>query len=338
MKKENHTVVLGICFAAQLLIGTSQPFGVSAGVLLWVLLISTVVQLLLFRFLQQRKFVDSPLFLAYLSLFLLFMAGYDLVKADRFYRAVTSGEFSFWWLTGCMLFLGWYAARCGRATVLRAALPVLALTLISLAVLAVTGSYRPENLLPVEMHSSLLPRVVVLFVEYTFTGELLLWFYWKEHACPVNGESATSCERFTGWPAAVILRFVLMALFAVLAEMKLGARFAQTPQVFGLLSLIGVGGSGACIGAVYHCIWLAALALRVGAVCVTLREADTALFPKLSAPARSAAEIVGLLIAAALWTGFWQQDCLLGISCCVMTGLIAVALMAPKERSTHATG
>ena len=69
-------------------------------------------------------------------------------------------------LIGCMLLIGWYAAHCGRDTVLRAAQPVLVVLLLSLVVLAASGSYRLESLSFVRWEDIPLRQMTKVFVEY----------------------------------------------------------------------------------------------------------------------------------------------------------------------------
>lgn len=406
LPRDHHITLLCVCYLSQLLIGSSQPFGLPAGVLLAVLAVSTALQLAVYRLLERRGFPASPFFARLLALLLCFTAGYDFVKADRFYRAVTSQSFSFWWLTGCMLLIGWYAARCGRPTVLRIALPVLALVLASLTGLAFAGGGRLENLLPVRLPRRHWGRAGLVFLEYTFTCEPLLWFYWHTHPAPVavlpskgeappahedgtaeetksdkrqkgaarpaqeNGavpiqkdgsapapkdntvpatdaqkaatsdtggipptaQNAPGAARAGGWRVAVWLRFGVLAAFAVLAELTLGERFASSPQVFGVLSLVSAGADAGHIGAVYHCIWLMALAVRVCAVCCTLRELCARLLPALAPRRRLLLEGGGLVAAALLWAALWQQDCLVALAAGVLLCLAVLPLAGRGQK------
>lgn len=300
--------LLSVCYLAQLLIGASQPFGLPAGQLLAVLAAGTLVQLAVYRLLAQRRLPASPVWGWALALLLCLNAGYDIVRADRFYRAVTAQELSFWWLTASMLLIGWYAARCGRPTVLRTALPVLAALGASLLALALTGSLRLENLQPLQWHKANGGRMALVFLEYTFSAEPLLWLFWRAH--PLQAAEAAAGGQARAGQGAAALRWASASVFAVLGELTLGSRFAGTPQVFGVLSLVSAGADANHGGALYHGVWLMALAVRVCAVCCTLREVCAGLLPKTPQLRRVLAEGAALLAAAALWGLLWQRDCL----------------------------
>lgn len=320
MRKETrtgHTALFCVCGLSQLVIGTAQPSGLPAGVLLWVFALSTLVQAVLFRALHGRQLLSSRFFLWTFAVLLFFAVGYDVVRADRFYRAVTSESFSFQWLMVIMLLLGWYASRCGRDTLLRAAQPVLASLLLSLAVLALRGSYRLEGLLFVQPDASLLPAAARAFLEYTFGTELLLWLYWQEHpvSAAVYGENSpeqTALAAFSkadGRYAFLWLRFAAASGFAVLGELTLGARAQQQPQLFGALSLISAGADSGHGGVVYHCVWLAALAFRVCALCCTLFEVEKMLLRQKKTPVLFAVQLLPAAAAAVFWAALWRQNC-----------------------------
>lgn len=347
--QKRDAALLCVCYLAQLLIGTSQPFGLPAGLLVPVLAVGTLLQLAVYRLLRRRQFPASRAFGWLLAVCLGFAAGYDFVKADHFYRAVTSQNFSFWWLTACMLLIGWYAARCGRATVQRIAGPVLVLTLVSLVFLCAAGSGRLENLQPLSARRPDWQRALVVLLEYTFTAEPLLWFTWRTHPLPgeqavLPGESTTPAgstakdrrrAEDAPWQAAVWLRFGVMALFSVLAELTLGRRFAGTPQVFGTLSLVSTGANAGHAGVLYHCVWLMALAVRVCALCCTLRGLCATLLPKMPARRRVAAEGAALIFSALLWAALWQRDCLVALSAAALA-LLGAALLWKGKREDNA--
>ncbi len=330
VRQREHALLLTVCYLAQLMIGTAQPFGLPATVLLPVLAAGTLVQLGLYRLLEGRQFAASPVFGGALAVYFCLLAGYDFVRADRFYRSVTDQQYSFWWLTGCMLLLGWYAAACGRPAVLRAALPVLAGLGLSLAVLAFTCSLRPEYLTLPELADVDLARAGQVFMHYTFGGEVLLWYYWRSHPT-AQGDKGPS---IAGWRAAVLTRFLVLAAFVLLAQLTLGPRFAQMPQVFGVLSLVASGSDAGHSGVVWHCIWLMALALRVCAVCCTLRELCADLLPRWPAPRRLLAQGTALAGAALVWTFLEQQD-----SLTLLAGggglLVLSALCCKKKGEAH---
>ncbi len=333
VQEKRHGILLSVCYLSQLVIATAQPLGLPAGVLIPVLFAGTLVLQLLYRLLVRRSFFKSRLAAAAASLLFCFAAGYDFVRAERFYRTVTSQRLSFWWMIGCMLLIGWYAACCGRDTVLRAAQPVLAVLLLSLLILAVTGSYRLEELSFVRMDGVVPKRAGVVLLEYVFSGELLLWFYWNSHPEPsaLPPQKKTGKEKgAAGWQAAVWLRFAVLSAFAVLGELALGARAAQTPQVFGVLSLVASGADAGHAGVLYHCIWLTALAVRVCAVCCTLCELGTRFLPGFSTAGRTFCAGVPLVGAAILWEALWRQDCLLWLSSAAAV-LTAAALVCKKR-------
>lgn len=320
MRKEtqaSHTALLCVCGLSQLVIGTAQPSGLPAGVLILLFALSTLVQAGMFRMLHGRRLLASRFFLWLFAVLLLFAVGYDVVRADRFYRAVTSESFSFQWLMVSMLLLGWYASRCGRDTLLRAAQPVLALLLISLAVLGVRGNYRLEGLLFVQPDSSLLPDAARAFLEFTFGAELLIWLYWQE--CPVSAAAADKNisaqtaridpAKTAGWPALLWLRFAVASCFALLGELALGARAQQQPQLFGALSLISAGADSGHGGVMYHCVWLAALTLRVCALCCTLFELEKMLFRQKKTPVYFLVLMLPAAAAAVFWAALWRQNC-----------------------------
>ncbi len=305
------SALLCVCYLSQLIIGTAQPFGLPAGLLIPLFAAATLLQQLLYRLLSHRHFRDGGVYLWLLAALLCFVAGYDFVRAERFYRAVTSENFSFWWLMACMLLIGWYAAHCGRPALQRAALPVLAALLLSLAVLAFTGDYRLEALSFVRPTAEQLPQMGRVFWEYTFGGELLLWLYWNAH--PASTAAGEALPHFR-WSGVLWLRFGVAAAFALLGELALGDRFAGTTQLFGTLSLVSAGADAGHGGALYHCIWLTALTLRVCAVCCTLRELGVLLLPSRRAGQRLAAEGIALAAAAILWAALWHRNCLLWLA------------------------
>ncbi len=334
-RRRQHALLLTVCYLAQMVIGTSQPFGLHAMQLLPVLAAGTLTQLLLYRWLQHKTFCRSRLFCGALAVFFCLMAGYDFVRADRFYRAVTEQQYSFWWLTGCMLLLGWYAAACGRHTVLRAALPVLAGMGLSLGVLALTCSLQPQNLLPHTQAAPDIGRMLQVYLQYTFGGEVLLWYYWSAHPTAPE-ETDTPAPAVAGWQGAVLARFVIMVVFVLLAQMTLGPRFTNMPQVFGVLSLVSGGRDAAHGGALWHCVWLMALALRVCAICCTLKELCRTLLPAWPPVRRLLILGAALCGGALLWTVFWQQDCLtaLAAGCALLTG---IALCCKRKGAAHAS-
>lgn len=341
MRKEiqaSHTALLCVCGLSQLVIGTAQPSGLPAGILVLLFAFSTLVQTALFRALHGRRLLSSRFFLWTFAVLLLFAVGYDVVRADRFYRAVTSESFSFRWLMVSMLLLGWYASLCGRDTLLRAAQPVLAVLLLSLAVLAVRGSYRLESLQFVQLDISLVPDAMRAFLEYTFGSELLVWLYWQERPVP-SALAGKNCQeqktrvsffKSAGWPALLWLRFAAASGFALLGELALGARARQQPQLFGALSLISAGADSGHGGVVYHCVWLAALALRVCALCCTLFEVEKMLLVRKKTPLYFAVLMLPAAAAAVFWAALWRQNCQSWLSGAVLVLAAGILLFVKK--------
>ena len=123
IQDKRYAILLSVCYLSQLVIATARPSGLPAGVLVLLFAAGALLQLVLYRLLSRNQFFDSKTAKILIALLLSLAAGYDFTRAERFYRAVTARQLSFWWLIGCMLLIGWYAAHCGRDTVLRAAQP-----------------------------------------------------------------------------------------------------------------------------------------------------------------------------------------------------------------------
>lgn len=336
IRDNRHAVLLCVCYLSQLVIAPAQPTGLGAAALVPLFLVGTLLQLLLYRILARRSFFESAAVLGLTALLLCFAVGCDFVRAERFYRAVTSRQLSFWWIIGCMLLIGWYAAHCGRETVLRAAQPVLAVLLLSLCVLAFTGSYRTEALAFLQPQTLVSARAAKVLLKYTCSTELLLWLYWNTHpqtpaVLPEGGGAAhVAAVEHIGWRTAVWVRFAAAASFAVLGELALGARAADTPQIPGILSLVSAGADAGHGGAVYHCIWLTALAVRVCACCCMLDKLTERVLPRCTTGVRMLLCGVLLVGAAIVWEAFWRQDTLLWLSIAVLL-FIAAAVCGRKK-------
>lgn len=340
IRDNRRAVLLGVCYLSQTVIASAQPYGLGAAALVPLFLLATLLQNVLYRVLSRRRFFKSTAAAGMTALLLCAAVGHDFVRAERFYRAVTARQLSFWWLIGCMLLIGWYAARCGRETVLRAAQPVFAGVLLSLAVLACSGRYRMEALAFLQPQTLLSTGAVRVLLEYIGSTELLLWFYWSTYpqATAVSPQSAGTDEpaEYTGWRAALWLRFVAAALLAVLGELALGTRAAQTPQLAGVLSLVSAGADAGHGGAVYHSVWLTALAVRVCAHCCVLSELAQQVLPRRTAGVRLAVCGVLAVGAAIAWEALWRQDTLLWLGAAVLIFVVSASVAMKKKRGSTA--
>lgn len=338
IQDKRYAILLSVCYLSQLVIATARPSGLPAGVLVLLFAAGALLQLVLYRLLSRKQFFDSKTAKILIALLLSLAAGYDFTCAERFYRAVAARQLSFWWLIGCMLLIGWYAAHCGRDTVLRAAQPVLVVLLLSLVVLAASGSYRLESLSFVRWEDIPLRQMTKVFVEYTFSTELLLWLYWNTHPQPSAVPQQRAAVAKTqagilhgGWKLAIRLQFFFAALFAVLGELALGTRAAQTPQLFGVLSLISSGADAGHGSTLYHCVWLTALAVRVCAHCCVLTELWVQILPQWTEKGRMLFSGILLIGAAILWEALWRQECTIWLGVAVLL-FAAAAHLHRKER------
>jgi hypothetical protein len=326
IRTDRCTVLLCVCYLSQLVIAPAQPAGLGAAAQVLLFFLGTLLQLLLYRVLSRRCFFHGTA-AGLTALLLCFAVGFDFVRAERFYRAITARQLSFWWIIGCMLLIGWYAAHCGYRTVLRAAQPVLVLLLLSLGVLAMTASGRPEALAFPQLREIPSVRAAQALLEYTCSTELLLWLYWHTYpqaaAVPKRTDTEAAAVETSGWRAVLWLRFAAAALLAVLGELTLGERAADTPQLAGVLSMVSTGADAGHGGAVYHCIWLTALAVRVGAHCCVRYGLVQQVLPRRTAGMRQLLCGVLLIGTAVLWEALWRQQLLLWLSAAVL--LLAAA-------------
>lgn len=345
--KNPCAALLCVCYLAQLTVGAAQPFALPTQLTIPLLAAATLLQSVLYHSLRDSGAFSAAVFPAAAAVFFCFAAGFDVVRAERFYRAVTSERFSFWWLTVSLLLIGWYAAHCGRDTLLRAAQPVLAALLLSLAVLAVMGSYRPERLVFAEWEPSLLRSAGRVFLEYTFSAEVLLWLFWKtadetpaqrEAAAEKAGGSLQPVRNDAGCgpQIALWLRFGIAVAFVLLGELALGRRAPGEAQLFGVLSLISAGADAGRGGVVYHCIWLTALALRVCALCSVLHEWGKSRFPQLKSAARFAAETLPVAATAVFWAIVWRQSCQVWLAAAALVLTVGCLFIRKREAGEHA--
>lgn len=322
--------MLTLCYLAQLLIGTSQPFGLSALPLIGVGAAGTAVQFFLFVLLKKRPGKDSfPVRILMTASFPM-MIGYDLVKGDRFCQSVSAEHMTFIWLMVCMLLIGFYAAHCGRHALERASQICSALVLISLAALALHGRYQIENLEFFQKGSVSQWQTARVFLEFAFSGELLLWMQMSDRGKASNTEKDRTDPILLPW-RPLCIRFGVLAVFALLGEAVFGRRFPAEAQLFGRLSVLCGLHSGVRPGALYQSIWLMALSLRIGAACCALHEVWDRYFGSWKLLTRILLACFGILLSAAVWMIFWRQDCLLFLSGCTAAAIVLSVFMHGKK-------
>ncbi|GEM_PF-3837472 len=332
MKKETGQkgkfALLVICYLSRMVIGSSQPFGVQPAALICIVAAGTLLQLAVIGWLKGLQPPANRVMCGLLTLCLSITAAYDFIKADRFYRGVTSQHFVFWWLTAGMVLFGWYAAFCGFAAVQRMAKPVYLLMMLSLIILALTGDYTRQNLPVVTPDKENTVQTVNLLLQYTFSGEELLWVCWQQDGFGENIKKTVPPLR-----KAMLIRTVFIVIFSLLGGMALGEGFATTPQIFGRLSLQSGGQNAAYTGVLYHTVWLAALAVRVGVICCTVKDLVRKSLP--DCPARIRFGLVsGVILAGCIyWNNSWQQDGTRLLTVATVMLLIMMTLTQKKGRS-----
>ena len=134
-----------------------------------------------------------------------------------------------------------------------------------------------------------------------------------------------------GWSAVLWLRFIAASLVAVLGELALGARAAHTPQIPGVLSMVSAGADAGHGGAVYHCIWLTALAVRVCAHCCALDGLAQRVLPQRTVGVRLLLCGVLLVGTAILWEALWRQDTLFWLCTAVLLFTAAAVIGGEKN-------